>query len=66
MSRASITDQTLALAGIAQAATLASQLARDGIADATAMAGTTHSILMLDADNTESIFIDKNHQRRRS
>ena len=31
MSRASITDQTLALAGIAQAATLASQLARDGL-----------------------------------
>ena len=61
MSRNSINDQTLALAGIAQAATLASQLAREGSADATAMAGTTHSILMLDADNTESIFIDKHH-----
>ncbi|HSC76118.1 MAG TPA: high frequency lysogenization protein HflD [Pseudomonadales bacterium] len=64
MSRASITDQTLALAGIAQAATLASQLAREGSADSNAMAGTVHSILMLDADNTESIFIDKDHLRK--
>jgi high frequency lysogenization protein len=61
MSRTSITDQTLALAGIAQAATLASQLAREGNADSNAMAGTVHSILMLDAANTESIFIDKYH-----
>lgn len=61
MSRASITDQVLALAAIAQAATLASQLAREGVADSKAMAGTVHSILMLDAANTESIFIDRNH-----
>ena len=63
MSRASITDQTLALAGLAQAATLASQLAREGSTDATAMAGTIHSILMLDASDTESIFINKQHLR---
>lgn len=61
MSRYSITDQAMALAGIAQAATLASQLAREGRADSTAFAGTVHSILMLDADNTESIFIDRHH-----
>lgn len=61
MSRASITDQVLALAAIAQAATLASQLAREGVADNKAMAGTVHSILMLDAANTESIFIDRHH-----
>lgn len=57
----SISDQVLALAGIAQSASLASQLAREGKADSTAMAGTVHSILMLDSDNTESIFIDAAH-----
>ena len=61
MSRASITDQVIALAGIAQAATLASQLAREGVADNKAMAGTVHSILMLDAADTESIFIDRSY-----
>jgi high frequency lysogenization protein len=63
MSQASISDQALALAGIAQAATLASQLAREGVADSKAMAGTVHSILMLDAPDTESIFIDRSHLR---
>ncbi len=54
-------NQAMALAGIAQAATLASQLAREGSANQTALAGTVHSILMLDAPDTESIFIDKHH-----
>jgi len=61
MNKASLHDQVLALAGIAQAATLASQLAREGNADRDGMAGTVHSILMLDADNTESIYIDRQH-----
>jgi high frequency lysogenization protein len=61
MSQTSIKDQVLALAGIAQAAILASQLAREGNADNIAMAGTVHSILMLDAPNTESVFLDHKH-----
>jgi high frequency lysogenization protein len=63
MSKHSITAQVMALAAIAQAAALARQLAREGRADSTAMAATVHSILMLDADNTESIFIDRQHLR---
>lgn len=58
-----ITGQVIALAAIAQAAELARQLARDGQADTQAMAATVHSILMLDADSTESIFIDRHHLR---
>lgn len=61
MSNTPISNQAIALAGIAQAATLASQLAREGSANQTAMAGTVHSILMLDAPDTESIFIDRHH-----
>lgn len=61
MSRHSVTEQAIALAGIAQAAALANQLAREGRADSNAMAGTVHSILMLDAANTESIYIDRHH-----
>lgn len=61
MSQTSIKDQVLALAGIAQAAILASQLAREGSANSTAMAATIHSILMLDSPDTESIFLDRQH-----
>jgi high frequency lysogenization protein len=61
MKKHSITDQVLALAGIAQAAALAGQIARDGNGDSAAMAGTVHSILMLDADDCESVFIDRTH-----
>ena len=61
MKKYSIRDQVLALAGITQAAALASQIARNGNGDSTAMEGTVHSILMLDADNCESIFIDRQH-----
>lgn len=63
MSRSSNTDLVLALAGIAQAASLAGQLARTGSADMHAMQGTVHSILMLDSPDSESIFIDKQHLR---
>lgn len=61
MTKHSITDQVLALAGIAQAAALAGQIARNGSGNSEAMAGTVHSILMLDADDCESIFIDRQH-----
>lgn len=64
MSRHSIEEQVMALAGIAQAAALASQLAREGHADSNAMSGTVHSILMLDANNTESIFISRHHLKK--
>lgn len=63
MKKYSMTDQVLALAGIAQAAALAGQIARTGNGDSEAMAGTVHSILMLDADDCESIFIDRKHLR---
>ncbi|MCC7516120.1 MAG: high frequency lysogenization protein HflD [Pseudomonadales bacterium] len=63
MNRSSNTDLVLALAGIAQAASLAGQLARTGSADMYAMQGTVHSILMLDSPDSESIFIDKQHLR---
>jgi len=61
MSNTLITDQALALAGIAQAAVLVNQLARNGSADQAAMQCTIHSILALDAPDSESIFIDKQH-----
>ncbi len=50
------TDQTIALAGVLQAATLAQQLARRGTADDAAMQASLRSILALDAENTVSVF----------
>lgn len=61
MSNTSITDQAIALAGIAQAAMLVNQLAREGSADSQAMQCAVHSILALDAPDSESIFISKKH-----
>ncbi len=61
MSNTLITNQALALAGIAQAAVLVNQLARNGSADQMAMQCTIHSILALDAPDSESIFIDRQH-----
>ncbi len=61
MSKHSLNDRVLALAGVVQAAALADQIAREGAGNPTAMEGTVHSILMLDADNCESIFIDRKH-----
>lgn len=63
MNNASLHNQVIALAGIAQAAALTYQIARDGQGDRNAIAGTVHSILMLDADDCESIFIDRQHLR---
>lgn len=63
MTHPKLYDQVLALAGIAQAATLANQLAREGKADPQALDATVHSILALDPENTESVFIDRHHLR---
>ncbi len=52
----SLRDRTLALAGLFQAARLVQQLAHEGRADANTFATTIHSILMLDAGNTEEVF----------
>ncbi|MDH3693430.1 MAG: high frequency lysogenization protein HflD [Gammaproteobacteria bacterium] len=49
-------DQTIALAGILQAASLAQQLARRGNADDDAMQASVRSILALDADDAASVF----------
>jgi high frequency lysogenization protein len=61
MSKASIHDLVIALAGVAQAAALTQQIATEGKGDPLAIAGTVHSILKLDADDCDSIFIDKQH-----
>ena len=61
MKQASIHDQVIALAGIAQAAALTQQIDATGKGDPDAVAGTVHSILMLDADNCESVFVDCKH-----
>ena len=61
MSNTLITNQALALAGLAQAAVLVNQLARNGSADQRAMQCTIHSILTLDSPDSESIFIDRQH-----
>lgn len=61
MSNTQATNQALALAGIAQAAALVTQLAREGNADQQAMQCTIHSILALDAPDSESIFINRKY-----
>jgi high frequency lysogenization protein len=61
MSHTLVSNQVLALAGIAQAAALVSNLARTGSVEASAMQGTVHSILTLDSPDCESIFIDKTY-----
>lgn len=61
MSNTLVTDQALALAGIAQAAVLVNQLAREGNADQQAMQCAIHSILALDAPDSESIFINRKY-----
>ena len=58
-----IQQQALAIAGIAQAASLTNQLARTGTADSTAFAGSVHSIFMTDAPDVESIFFDRSYLR---
>jgi high frequency lysogenization protein len=51
-----IRDRTLALAGLFQAACLVRQLAHEGRSDSAAFAASIHSILKLNADNTEAVF----------
>lgn len=52
----SLRDRTLALAGLFQAARLVHQLAHDGRANANVFSTTIHSVLMIDANNTEEVF----------
>jgi high frequency lysogenization protein len=51
-----LTNQTIALAGIAQAAALVQQLATTGKADQDAMHATIGSILKIDADSVADVF----------
>lgn len=53
---AAVRDRTLALAGVFQAAELARRLARQGRADASALAASARSILATDAADTSSVF----------
>jgi high frequency lysogenization protein len=51
-----ITNQTIALAGIAQAAALVQQLATTGTADAAAMEASIASILKIDSDSVSDVY----------
>ena len=51
-----LTNQTIALAGIAQAAFLVQQLATQGKTDQDAMNSSIGSVLKIDADNVEEIY----------
>lgn len=51
-----LTNQTIALAGIAQAAALAQQLATTGKADEEALSASIGSILKVDSDNVTDIY----------
>ena len=65
MPNHTLQDKVLALAGIAQAAALADLIAKRGDQHQrhTEFEATVHSILMLDADAVESIFITKRYLR---
>lgn len=56
MQLKTLTNQTIALAGIAQAATLVHQLATTGKADATALEASIGSILKIDSDSVLDIY----------
>ena len=51
-----ITNQTIALAGIAQAAALVQQLATTGAADPTAMEASIASVLKIDSDSVIDVY----------
>ena len=51
-----ITNQTIALAGIAQAAALVQQLATTGKADSAAMEASVASILKIDSDSVIDVY----------
>lgn len=56
MSIKNITNQTIALAGIAQASYLVDQLATTGSADNTAMESSIGSLLKIDADSVSDVY----------
>lgn len=56
-------DQTLALAGIAQAANLVERLATTGYMDSDAFETLIYSIFQLDADSTTEIYKDRSYLR---
>ena len=56
MQLKTITNQTIALAGIAQAAALVQQLATKGTADPTAMEASIASILKIDSDSVLDVY----------
>jgi high frequency lysogenization protein len=51
-----ITNQTIALAGIAQAVTLVDQLATSGTADSASMEASVGSILKIDSDSVTAVY----------
>jgi len=56
MSLKTITNQAIALAGIAQACSLVQQLATTGTADNSALESSIGSLLKIDADNVVDVF----------
>jgi high frequency lysogenization protein len=56
MQLQTITHQTIALAGVAQAAALVQQLATTGTADATAMEASIGSVLKIDTDTVLDVY----------
>lgn len=52
----SLTDRTLALAGLFQAARLVQQLAREGRADSSAFTASIQALTMIDAPSTEAVY----------
>ena len=49
-------DKAIALAGVFQAADLATQIAHRGMADSDAMEASIHSLFQIDADSVEAVF----------
>lgn len=56
MTRKSIHNQTIALAGLAQAVYLVKQIAKHGTADADAVEASIESVLKIDARDIEDVF----------
>jgi len=52
----SLTDRTLALAGLFQAARLVQQLAREGRSDTSAFVASIQALTMIDAPTTEAVY----------
>ncbi len=56
-----IEDRIMSLAGIFQAAYTVDQIAKNGTYDNDNLQTAVHSVLQTDADNIESIYVDRNH-----